>query len=264
MKNLWDITGKVAVVVGGGGGIGGSIAKGFAFQGADVVITGRTMSTLEETAQKIYEETGKHVTCITADSTSVESVIALKNAVLEKFGTVDILVNSQGFNKKFAAQDVLEHLDEWDDMYNTNVKSIMICCNVFGQVMIEKQYGKIINISSIRGAHALKGPGNIGYGSTKGAVDMLTKYLAGEWGRYNITVNAIGPIATWTPMMLKMGPPPEIIEKINGEFAEKVPMGRSAESDDNIGPALFFASDASGFVTGQIVYPDGGLHCIGG
>ena len=80
----------------------------------------------------------------------------------------------------------------------------------------------------------------------------------------NITVNAIGPIATWTPMMLKMGPPPEIIEKINGEFAEKVPMGRSAESDDNIGPALFFASDASGFVTGQIVYPDGGLHCIGG
>ena len=264
MENLFDLTGKVAVVIGGGGGIGRAIAKGFAYQGADVVISGRTMATLEEGEQYIFAETGKHVTCITADSTSTESVTALKDAVLAKFGTVDILVNSQGFNKKFSALEALDHLDEWDAMYETNVKSMLLCCTVFGQIMTEKRYGKIINVSSIRGAHALNGSGNIGYGSTKGAVDMLTKYLAGEWGRYNVTVNAIGPIATWTPMMIKLGPPPEIIEKIKGEFAAKVPMGRGAEADDNIGVSIFLASDASSYVTGQIIYPDGGLHCIGG
>lgn len=264
MKNQFDLTGKVAVVIGGGGGIGGAIAKGFAFYGADVVITGRTMTTLEESAQTILNETGKTVTCITADSTDAESITALKDAVVEKFGKVDILVNSQGFNKKFAALDALEHLDEWDAMYATNVKSMLVCCSIFAKVMAENHYGKIINISSIRGARAINGSGNIGYGSTKGAVDMLTKYLAGEWGRYGITVNAIGPIVTWTQMMIKDGPPPEIIEKIKADFAQKVPMGRGAEADDNIGIATFLASSASDYVTGQIFYPDGGLLCIGG
>ena len=126
--------------------------------------------------------------------------------------------------------------------------------------MIEKRYGKIINISSIRGARALTAPGNnVGYGSTKGAVNMMTEYLAGEWGQYNVTVNAIGPIVTITPMMLKLG----VSQQVLDVFKKKVPMGRAGEPDDNIGPALFLGSDLSSFVTGQIIYPDGGMWCVG-
>lgn len=261
MKNIYDITGKVAVVIGGGGGIGGAIAKGFAFYGAKVVISGRTEKTLQDMAAGIREETGKDVDCMTADSSDLDSVKALRDQVVAKYGAVDILVNSQGVNKKFEALEADQHLADWDAMYNTNVRGMLICCSEFAKVMVENNYGKIINISSIRGSRALNGPtGNCGYGSAKGAVDMLTKYLAGEWGRHNITVNAIGPIVTLTPMMKKLGPPPPGMEE---HFRETVPLGRTGLPDDNIGPALFLASDASGFVTGQVIYTDGGLWCVG-
>ena len=260
MKNLLDLTDKVAVVIGGGGGIGGAIAKGFAFYGAKVVISGRTESTLQAKAEEIKAETGKSVDCIRADSNDPASVAELRKTVVERYGTVDILVNSQGINHKFAAADSLEHMDEWDEMFRTNVRSMLTCCVEFGKVMIEKGGGKIINISSIRGARALNAPGNnVGYGSTKGAVDMLTKYLAGEWGQYNITVNAIAPIVTITPMMIKLGMSQAVLDV----FKKKVPMGRAGEPDDNIGPALFLASDLSSFVTGEIIYPDGGMWCVG-
>lgn len=260
MKDYLNLTDKVAVIIGGGGGIGGAIAKGYANYGAKVIIAGRTESTLQAKAAEILEETGKSVDCMCVDCNSAESVTQLRDDVVAKYGTVDILVNSQGINHKFPAADSVDHISEWDEMFNTNVRGMLICCVAFGKVMIEKRYGKIINISSIRGARALNAPGNnVGYGSTKGAVNMMTKYLAGEWGQYNITVNAIGPIVTITPMMLKLG----VSQQVLDVFKKKVPMGRAGDPDDNIGPALFLGSDLSNFVSGQIIYPDGGMGCIG-
>ena len=260
MKDVFNVKDKVAVVIGGGGGIGGAIAKGYANYGAKVIICGRTEKTLQDKQAEIKEEIGVEVDYMTVDSTDAEKVAALRDAIIAKYGTVDILVNSQGVNRKFPAADSIEHIDEWDEMFNTNVRSMLICCTVFAKHMIEKKYGKIINISSIRGARALNAPGNnVGYGSTKGAVDMMTKYLAGEWAQYGITVNAIGPIVTITPMMLKLG----VSEQVLDVFKKKVPMGRPGDVDDNIGPALFFGSDMSAFVTGQIIYPDGGQWCVG-
>mgnify|MGYP000024882703 FL=1 len=260
MKDVFNLTDKVAVIIGGGGGIGGAIAKGYAYYGAKVIISGRTEATLQAKAEEIKEEIGKEIDYMCADSTVPADVAKLRDDIVAKYGTVDILVNAQGINRKFAAAESVEHIAEWDEMFNTNVRSMLLCCVEFGKVMIEKRYGKIINISSIRGARALTAPGNnVGYGSTKGAVNMMTEYLAGEWGQYNVTVNAIGPIVTITPMMLKLG----VSQQVLDVFKKKVPMGRAGEPDDNIGPALFLGSDLSSFVTGQIIYPDGGMWCVG-
>jgi gluconate 5-dehydrogenase len=259
MKNLFDLTGKVAVVVGGGGGLGEAIARGFAQHGASVVITARNMANLERAAAEIKELTGSDVACMTVDAANHESIKALRDNVVKKFGTVDILVNSQGFNKKYETFETEENIELWDSMFDVNVRGMMLCCVEFGKVMAEKNYGKIINISSIRGSRSLKIGGNLGYGTTKGAVDMMTKYLAGEWGKHNITVNAIGPIVTLTPMMTKPG---MLAADVMERFKSMVPMGRLGEPEDCIGPALFLASDASSFVSGQVIYPDGGLWCV--
>lgn len=258
MRNLFDLTGKVAVVVGGNGGIGASIAKGYAFYGASVIIVGRTEKTLIEAADEIKTDIGKTVDYMIADVNDLKSVQGLRDAVIKKYGKVDILVNSQGINYKFAALEAAEHIEEWDALYSTNVRSLMFCCTEFAKAMKENHYGRIINISSIRGLRAMKMPGNLAYGSAKGAVDVMTKYLAGELGTYGITVNAIGPIVTMTPMMKKLPQPPGIEEM----FKRNVPLERQGLPEDNIGPAVFLGSDAGAFVTGQIIYPDGGMACV--
>lgn len=258
MKDILSLAGKKAVVIGGGGGIGQSIAKGLAHYGADVAIASRNMDTLKTAATEIEAEIGKKIRCFQVDSTNNESIQALVQEVVKEMGTVHILVNSQGFNKKFAAIEA--KMNEWDDMFNVNVRGVLLCCKEFATVMIKNNYGKIINVSSIRGIRAvIGGKGNAGYCTTKGAVDMLTKSLASEWAQYNITVNAIGPIVTETKMMIPIF---EANPTGKANTIKAVPMGRLGVPDDNIGPAVFLASDASEFVTGQIIYPDGGMAAV--
>jgi gluconate 5-dehydrogenase len=170
------------------------------------------------------------------------------------------LVNAQGFNKKFDAQDF--PMDVFKQMLDVNVYGVMLCCKHFSQHMIKNKYGKIINVSSVRGKIATKTPGNCGYCSTKGAVDMMTRQLASELGQYGITVNAFGPTVTETPMMTAM------IESRGGDtyrkqLADGLPMRKMAVPEDCVGTAVYLASSASDFVTGNIVYPDGGLTAIG-
>lgn len=258
MKDYFDLKGKKAVVIGGGGGIGQAIAKGFAFYGATVVITGRKLETLEKAAEAIKEETGKEVICITADASDAESVDRLKEAAIEKLGQVDILVNSQGYNKKFPIEEM--PLDVWDDMFAINVKGMMLTCRAFAKEMIERGWGRIINISSIRGIRAINGgSGNTAYSTTKGAVDMLTKSLAAEWAKTGVTVNGIGPVITETPMMIPIF---EAQPEFKANLLRNIPIGRIGIPEDNIGPAVFLASDAAEFVTGSIIYPDGGSAAI--
>lgn len=258
MDDIFSLKGKKAIVIGGGGGIGQAIAKGLAFYGADVAIASRSMETLKKAAAEIEAEIKKKVICLQVNAANQESIGRLAQNLLKEFGTVDILVNSQGYNKKYPTVDM--PIEEWDAMFEINVKGVMIACREFGKIMIAKKSGRIINVSSIRGIRAINGgAGNTAYGTTKGAVDMLTKNLAAEWAQFNVTVNAIGPILTDSAMMQPIF---EANPNFKPNILRNVPMGRIGLPEDNIGPAVFLASDAARFVTGQIIYPDGGSAAI--
>ncbi|MGR5143080.1 SDR family NAD(P)-dependent oxidoreductase [Photobacterium sp. DNB23_23_1] len=256
---MFNLNGKSAVVIGGAGGIGKAISKGLALAGANVIIASRNESALIDACEDINVSVENKVRYLTVDAGNEESMIALTKNSIELLGKIDILVNSQGFNKKYNAEEF--PLDEFSKMFDVNVNSFMLSCKHIGKHMIDNKYGKIINITSVRGKIATKPAGNAGYCATKGAVDMLTKQLASEYGKYNITVNGIGPNLTITPMM------EEWLQSLSDEKREelknKAPMQRMAVPEDCVGPALFLASEASGFVTGNIIYPDGGLTAIG-
>ncbi|MBP2651692.1 MAG: gno 1 [Firmicutes bacterium] len=259
MGNMFSLQGKNAVIVGGAGGLGQAIAQGIAESGAKVAIASRSEVSLQRAVQEIKAACGIEVKYYIVDASVESSVEALVIDSVRDFGRVDILVNAQGFNKKFKAEEF--PMDIFEQMFDVNVVGVMMCCKHFGKHMIKNGYGKIVNLSSVRGKIATRGAGNAGYCGTKGALDMVTRQLASEFGQYNITVNAIGPTVTETPMMTDIlnsrGP------NARKDMAENLPMKRMALPSDCVGPAVFLCSDASGFVTGNIIYPDGGLTAIG-
>lgn len=260
MTKLFDLTGKKAVVVGGAGGIGQAMAEGLAEAGAQVMISSRKLDSLERAVKEIKDNTGLTVLHCAGDASIEADVEALLAAAVKEMGTVDILVNSQGFNKKFPGTEFPE--EAWDAMFNANVKSVMFTCKHFGKYMKDHDiHGKIINVSSVRGIRAVGngGMGNVGYCSTKGAVEMLTKAYASDL-RPNIQVNAIGPTITYTPMMVGMLPDDETTRN---NIAASMPAQRIGYPNDCKGPAIFLASAASDFVTGSTLYPDGGLTAVG-
>lgn len=260
MTKLFDLTGKKAVVVGGAGGIGQAIAEGLAEAGAQVMISSRKVDSLQCAQREIKENTGLEVLYCAGDASKEGDVETLLATALQEMGSVDILVNSQGFNKKFPGTEF--PVDAWDAMFEANVKSIMLTCKHFGKYFKDHEiHGKIINLSSVRGIRAVGngGMGNVGYCATKGAVEMLTKAYASDLGP-NIQVNAIGPTITYTPMMVGMLPDDETARN---NIAAAMPAKRIGYPDDCKGPAIFLASAASDFVTGSTIYPDGGLTNVG-
>lgn len=257
MEDLFRLDGKVAVVIGGSGGIGEIMAFGLAGQGAKVVVASRNIQKLEALAQKIQSETKSETASFQVDVTEKQSVAQLVKQVVSKFGTVDILVNSQGANLKRAAVDF--PVEDWDLMFNINVKGTMLSCSEFGKVMTEKKKGKVINLSSVRGLRATLWGGNEGYCATKGAVDMITRSLASEWASYNINVNAIAPSLIYTELAAATLQDPERLQK----YLANVPLKRVGQPRDLVGACIFLASAASDFITGQILYLDGGLTAIG-
>lgn len=260
MTNLFDLTGKKAVVVGGAGGIGQAIAEGLAEAGAQVMISSRKVEALQRAQKEIKDKTGLDIFYCAGDASKENEVEALLAAAVKEMGTVDILVNSQGFNKKFPGTEF--PVDVWDQLFEANVKSIMLTCKHFGKYFKDNNvHGKIINLSSVRGIRAVGngGMGNVGYCATKGAVEMLTRAYASDLGP-NIQVNAIGPTITYTPMMVGMLPDDETARN---NIAAAMPAKRIGYPDDCKGPAIFLASAASDFVTGSTIYPDGGLTNVG-
>ncbi|MDR3299839.1 MAG: SDR family oxidoreductase [Candidatus Accumulibacter sp.] len=259
MMKLFSLDGKNAVVVGGAGGIGQAIAQGLAEAGAKVAIASRSVASLERAVAEIKAASGQDVRYYTVDASNEESIQALVAKLESDVKHVDILVNAQGLNKKHNAEDF--PMDVFKQLFDVNVVGLMMCCKQFGKHMIKNGYGKIVNVSSVRGKIATQGAGNAGYCGTKGAVDMITRQLASEFGKYNITVNAIGPTITETPMMTEIlngrGP------NARKDIADKHPMRRMGLPTDCVGPAVFLSSEASCFVTGNIIYPDGGLTAIG-
>jgi len=256
MTDMFRLDGKVAVVIGGAGGIGELIAAGLAERGARVAVASRNMQKLEEVAHRIQSEGKSEVAAFQVDVTDEQSVAELANNVVSQFGTVDILVNSQGVNLKKPAAEF--PVADWDLMFGVNVKGTMLACREFGKVMIGKEKGKIINLSSVRGVRATLWGGNEAYCATKGAVDMITRTLAAEWAPHNINVNAIAPSLIYTELAARTLQDPDRLQR----YLANVPLKRVGQPKDVVGVCVFLASEASDFVTGQVLYVDGGLTAV--
>ncbi len=251
LKKLFDLTGKVAVVTGGSGGAGKAISIGLALYGADVVVTSRTLSTLEETAAEV-EKVGKKALPISCDVTNPKSVNEMMGRAMEEFGKVDILLTAAGIALRHPAEEM--PIEEWQKVMDANVKGTYLCCQAAAKEMIKRgEGGNIVTVGSIRGLHGHPA-GYSAYGTSKAAVHLMTRQLAVEWAKYKIRVNCIAPCIFWTPLtepILK----DENMYKI---FMQRIPIGRPAEPEDLVGAVVYLASEASAMVTGHILYVDGG------
>ncbi|MFH0730341.1 MAG: glucose 1-dehydrogenase [Pseudomonadota bacterium] len=251
-KDIFSLNGKVAIVMGGAGGIGEALAIALGVQGATVIVSSRNQAAIDKVAQEITKTSGKEAVGISVDVTDEASMKRLVDTVVQKFGKIDILVNAMGMNIKKDAFDY--PMEDWDKLFDVNVKGTMIACKAVGKIMREQKCGSIINLSSVRGIRGYTG-GNTGYCATKGAVELITRALALEWAPHRIRVNALGPALIITPGTRHIAQNPELAKK----YADAVPLGRIGLPEDLVGACVFLASDAAGFVSGQTIYVDGGL-----
>lgn len=251
MTSLFDLEGKLAVVTGGAGGIGKALALGLADAGADVVVTSRGLGKLEEAAKEIRAR-GRKGLAISTDVTQVKSVEEMVADTLSKFSRIDILINAAGIAIRKPADTF--PIDEWQQVMDINTRGTFICCQAIGRVMIKQRLGKIVNVSSVRGRYGLPAD-YAAYCPSKGAVDTLTRTLACEWAKYNILVNAVAPTIVETELTRPALANPDYAKMMKS----RIPLGRWAMPEDIVGPTVFLASSASDFVTGQILYVDGGV-----
>ena len=251
MANLFDLTGKVALVVGGAGGIGRALAVGLAESGADVIVADRQLDHLEEVADKI-RTLGRQWQAVTVDVTQEQSVADMVKRILEVSPRIDILVNVHGVAIRKPADTF--PIDEWQQVMDVNTRGTFLCCQAVGRVMIKQRSGKIINTSSVMGRYGLPAD-YTAYCASKGAVDTLTRTLACEWAKHNVLVNAIAPTIVETELTRSALANPEYAKMMKS----RIPLGRWAMPEDIVGPTVFLASKASDFITGQIIYIDGGV-----
>ena len=245
----FDLTGKVAVVTGAGRGMGRYMALDLARYGADVVLCSRTKTELEEVGAEI-EAMGRQALVVPADVCRVPEIERMTTAAVERFGKIDILINNAGMNIPQWAEEVTE--EAWDRIMAVNVKGVFFCAQSVGRVMIRQKRGKIINVSSQAGSVGLIK--RAAYGSSKGAVNNLTRVLALEWGKHNICVNALAPTFVETPMTRPMLSEKSFHDYVMGNIL----LGRLCRPEDLTGALIYLASDASNMVTGHILHIDGG------
>lgn len=245
----FDLTGKVAVVTGAAGGLGGAIATGLARYGADMVLCSTSPPKLDQVKAEV-EGFGRRALVQKMNVAVVSQINDMVAAAMAEFGRIDILVTSAGLNIPQWAEDVTE--EAWDTVMSINLRGLFFCCQAVGKVMIGQKSGKIINVSSQSGSVGLIK--RAAYCSSKGAVDQLTRTLAIEWAKHNINVNAIAPTFIQTPLTKPMFEDPEFRKYC----LDNIPLGRIGDTDDVVGGAVYLASRASDLVTGHILMIDGG------
>jgi NAD(P)-dependent dehydrogenase (short-subunit alcohol dehydrogenase family) len=248
-KELFKLDGKVAVVTGSSGGIGKAIAMALAAHGADLLLAGRNPDKTKQAAVEAAASGRRAVPC-SLEVTSRDSAELMAEAALKEFGCIDILVNSAGMNIR---KEVLSICDaDWDQVLTTNLKGVLYCCQAVGKHMVKQQHGKIVNVASI--SSLLGHPARGAYAASKGGLIQLTRVMATEWAPYHVNVNAISPSAVDTPFIdgLKKDR-----HRLDREL-ERIPLGRIAVPEDVAGAAVFLASRAADFITGQNLFIDGG------
>jgi len=238
---------KVALITGGGSGIGEATVLKFAEEGAKIVINDVNEDNANKLAEKLKAKDSEVLVCI-ADVCNKSDVEKMIKQVIEKFGKLDILVNNAGINRDSFVKKMTE--EQWDKVININLKGTFLCAQAALGPMMEQKSGRIINTASIG---ALGNLGQANYSASKAGVIGLTKTLALEGARYNINVNCVSPGATNTSMTAGM--PPEIADKVK----KKIPLRRFAEPEEIANAHLFLASDESNYITGQVLFVDGGI-----
>jgi 2-deoxy-D-gluconate 3-dehydrogenase len=239
----------VALVTGAGNGIGRAIAIAYARAGAHVAVAGRNPTTLDEVARAV-EAAGRRSLALTVNVRSVAEVRGMVGRVVEALGQLDILVNNAGLTNRAASAQLSE--EDWDAVFETNLKGLFFACQEAARHMIPRRRGSIINVVSIWGL--VGRPERAAYSASKGGAIQLTRTLAVEWAPHQVRVNAIAPGATRTPTREVVFGDPAFLQRLLAQY----PMGRIADPEDMVGAALFLASDASAFVTGQTLVVDGG------
>lgn len=253
-SDLLSLNGKTAVITGGTSGIGRALSLGLADAGADVIATARRKEQVDSTASEI-EARGRKTLRIQSDVCDRVSLESLAKSALQAFGKVDILINCAGIIRRTPTLDLTE--EEWNSILNTNLTGTLRACQVFGKYMIERGYGRIINIASLNSFVALTEVA--AYAASKAAIASLTRSLAVEWSKKGVTVNAIAPGVFRTELNQKL-----LDSTPRGqELLMRTPMGRFGKTEELIGAAVFLASDGASFVTGQTLPVDGGFLASG-
>ncbi len=252
MSNIFDLTNKIAVVTGASSGLGVQMAHALARQGADLTILARREDRLRQVQQDIIEQHQVEVLVASCDVTKPEQIDKAAAQTKEKYGKVDILVNNAGVAGMGEAEELT--LDEWQKALDVNLTGVFLCSQKFGELMIEQEYGKIINIASIFGVRANLAFPVSAYHASKAGVVNFTRALATEWAKYNITVNGIGPGFFKTEMTVDVEKDPNADAYIKAGC----PMNRWGKKGELDGALILLASEASSFITGQTILVDGG------
>jgi NAD(P)-dependent dehydrogenase (short-subunit alcohol dehydrogenase family) len=255
VKEMFDLKGRVALVTGGGRGIGVKMAEGLAEAGANLVLCSRKVETCEKTARELAK-LGVKTLAVGCDVRSPKEIQAVVDETIRKFGKLDILVNNSGTNWGATAEEY--PLEGWQKVMETNLTGVFLFSQIAGRAMIRQKGGRIINIASIMGVVGTEGEvaEAIAYSASKGAVINFTKDLAAKWAKYNIRVNAIAP--GWFPTDMT-----QWVLGVHGQrILAHIPMRRYGEADELKGATVFLASDASQYVTGIILPVDGGYLTI--
>lgn len=255
IQTYFGLQGKVALVTGGGRGLGQAMAEALAEAGSDVVVCSRKEEVCKEAASAL-KEMGVRAAGIRCDVTDPQEVAKLRDTILRDFGRIDILVNNSGATWGAPCEEY--PLDGWKKVINVNVHGTFLCSQIIGKVMIEKGGGKIINISSVFGSAGCKSEimDAIAYNTSKGAIDAFTRDLAVKWARYRINVNAIAPAFIETDMTRG------IIKEHGANIIAHTPLGRFGSLSDLKGVLIFLGSRASDYITGVVLFVDGGYRAM--